>query len=144
MEYCYNYPRPSVTTDCIILQKKENQWNILLIERAADPFKGSWALPGGFLEMQETLEQCAARELEEETGLTDIALWQVHAFSALHRDPRGRTISILFWGIAKDHQHAKAGDDAKNLQWFSVNKLPSLAFDHDHVVATALDKIKLP
>jgi len=144
MSYCYEYPRPALTSDCAILTKKDEQWFILLIERGDVPYKGFWALPGGFLEMDETLEQCALRELYEETGLNDIHLQQVHTFSDLERDPRGRTVSVLFYGIA-DHNEIKpkAGDDAKNISWFPLNELPIMAFDHQLVIDVLLKKVDL-
>ena len=143
-DYCYQYPRPAVTTDCLIFSRKNNTWHLLLIERAGVPYKGFWALPGGFLEMDETLEQCAHRELQEETGLTDIKLEQWRAFSDPDRDPRGRTISVVFYGFADaDDRKMKAGDDARKAKWFPVNDLPHLAFDHQTVIRMALDSISL-
>src|SRR5271157_1822869 len=144
MNYSYEFPRPAVTADCAIFTKKNNSWYILLIERKNMPFKGFWALPGGFLEMDETLEQCAQRELFEETGLRDIHLKQVHAFSDLERDPRGRTVTVLFYGFA-DYSEVKpkAGDDAKNINWFPLDELPHLAFDHQLIIDTVLKKIEL-
>lgn len=145
MSYCYEYPRPALTVDCAVLSKKDNLWHILLIERKAPPYKGFWALPGGFLDMTETLEECARRELYEETGLTDIMLEQVHTFSGLDRDPRGRTVSVLFYGIAYDESiRPIAGDDAQKAQWFPLTDLPHLAFDHQLVIDTLLKKTKLP
>jgi 8-oxo-dGTP diphosphatase len=144
MKYSYEYPRPAVTGDSAVLTKKDNRWLILLIERKDVPYKGFWALPGGFLEMNETLEQCAQRELMEETSLKDIHLQQVHTFSDLERDPRGRTISVLFYGFADyDEVKPEAGDDAKNTQWFPLDELPHLAFDHQLVIDILLKKIEL-
>jgi 8-oxo-dGTP diphosphatase len=144
MKYCYEYPRPAVTADCAVITKKDNRWLILLIERKDLPYKGFWALPGGFLEMDETLEQCACRELLEETSISDVHLLQVHTFSDLERDPRGRTVSVLFYGYA-DYAETKpkAGDDAKNVSWFPLDELPHLAFDHQLVIDTLLKKIEL-
>jgi len=99
MSFTYKYPRPCVTTDCLIFRKIGCNWCLLLIERGNEPFKGCWALPGGFLEMEEDLETCAARELQEETGLTGIELHQLYAFGAPNRDPRHRTISVAYWGV---------------------------------------------
>ncbi len=110
----------------------------MLIRRDRPPYEGEWALPGGFVDMDETLEEAIARELEEETSLSGIDLQQLHAFSAIDRDPRGRTVSVVFWGILQNDQQAKAGDDARDAAWFEISKLPELAFDHKEVVETAI------
>lgn len=138
MSYIYEYPRPCVTTDCLIFRKIDSVWHLLLIERNNEPFKGCWALPGGFLEMDEDLETCAARELQEETGLTGIELHQLYAFGEPNRDPRHRTISIAHWGIDTSQQEAVGSDDAAKAQWFALDKLPSLAFDHAEAIKKAL------
>jgi 8-oxo-dGTP diphosphatase len=138
--YTYQYPRPTVTVDIIVLRK--NMTEILLIKRLNPPFEGNWALPGGFLDMNETLEEAAVRELKEETGLSGISLQQLHAFSALDRDPRHRTISVVFYGIlAGNHADAVAGSDAKEAKWFNLNHLPPLAFDHDYILEIAFEKL---
>ncbi len=144
MSFTYDYPRPCVTADCLIFKKIGSVWSLLLIERANEPFKGYWALPGGFLEMDEELETCAARELQEETGLTGIELHQLHAFGAPNRDPRHRTISIAFWGFDETSQQAVGSDDAAKAQWFALDKLPYLAFDHELIIGKALsnDEVK--
>lgn len=141
--YCYEYPRPCVTTDSLIFRKINNSWHILLIERGNNPFKGCWALPGGFVEMDEDLDAAAARELQEETHLEDIDLHQLYAFGAPDRDPRHRTITIAYWGIDNSEKTATAGDDAANLQWFALENLPPLAFDHDKIIAKAIETISL-
>ena len=138
MSYTYDYPRPCVTTDCLIFRKIDSVWSLLLIERGNEPYKGCWALPGGFLEMEEDLETCAARELQEETGLTGISLHQLCAFGAPNRDPRHRTISIAFWGIDDSQQQALGSDDAVKAQWFALDNLPRLAFDHELIIQKAL------
>ena len=140
MSFTYNYPRPCVTTDCLIFRKIGDIWHVLLIERGNEPFKGCWALPGGFLEMEEDLDTCAARELQEETGLTGIELHQLYAFGAPNRDPRHRTISVAYWGIDNSEQQAVGSDDAAEAQWFALEKLPSLAFDHEKILQKALSK----
>lgn len=141
--YSYEYPRPCVTADVLIFRKISNVWHVLLIERGNAPFKGCWALPGGFVEMDEDLDAAAARELQEETHLEGIELHQLYAFGAPDRDPRHRTITIAYWGIDNSEKSATAGDDAANLQWFALEKLPPLAFDHDKIIAKALDTITL-
>lgn len=138
MSFTYKYPRPCVTTDCLIFRKIRNNWHLLLIERGNEPFKGCWALPGGFLEMEEDLDTCAARELQEETGLTGIELHQFYAFGAPNRDPRHRTISVAYWGVDNSEQQAVGNDDAAKAQWFALEKLPSLAFDHELILQKAL------
>ena len=111
---------------------------MLLIERGNEPFKGYWALPGGFLELEEDLDTCAARELQEETGLTGIELHQLYAFGAPNRDPRHRTISVAYWGVDYTEREAVGSDDAVKAQWFALDKLPSLAFDHEQILQKAL------
>lgn len=134
MTYTYNYPRPAVTADIIILKKSDNQLFVLFIERKHPPFEGMWALPGGFLEMDETLEDAALRELREETGITGIELKQFHTFSKVNRDPRHRTITTVFIGFADDNVSPLAADDAANVKWFPFDELPPLAFDHEEVM----------
>jgi len=135
MTYCYEYPRPAVTADIIVIKTIDDQSEVLLIERKHPPFEGMWALPGGFLEMDETLEEAALRELEEETGITGVTLDQFHTFSKVDRDPRHRTITTVFIGSADENTATpKAGDDAANVQWFQINHLPPLAFDHGEVM----------
>jgi 8-oxo-dGTP diphosphatase len=134
MTYTYNYPRAAVTADIIILKKSIDQQFVLLIERKHPPFEGMWALPGGFLEMDETLEEAALRELQEETGITGVELRQFHTFSKVNRDPRHRTITTVFIGYTNDNISIEAGDDAAKAQWFSMDKLPPLAFDHAEVM----------
>ncbi len=139
-EYTYKYPRPALTVDIIITRIKNDVAEILLIQRLNPPFKDSWAFPGGFVDMNETLEQAAVRELQEETGLVDIKIKQFKAYSAVNRDPRGRTVSVIFTGVANDNAKIKAGDDAKNAAWFNIEQLPPLAFDHNEIVMEALKK----
>lgn len=144
MSYTYKYPRPAVTVDAVIFKKESGLWSILLIRRGNDPFKGMWALPGGFIEMDETLEEAMVRELEEETGLTNIELTQLHTFSNVNRDPRHRTISTVFTGITASAGHdARAGDDASEVKWIEITHLPDLAFDHQEVIAMAVKQLEL-
>ena len=135
MTFTYNYPRPAVTADIIILKTINNDLSVLLIERKHPPFEGMWALPGGFMDMDETLEDTALRELHEETGITGIQLEQFHTFSKVNRDPRHRTITTVFIGYSGDNTATpKAGDDAANVQLFAIDNLPPLAFDHKEVM----------
>ena len=141
MSYSYDYPRPAVTADIIILKESNNQTFVLLIERKHPPFEGMWALPGGFLEMDETLEETALRELHEETGIKGIELKQFHTFSKVNRDPRHRTITTVFIGYAdKKTATPEAGDDAAKAEWFALDKLPTLAFDHGMVMEMVKEK----
>lgn len=141
MSFTYKYPHPAVTTDCVILTFHEDQLKILLIRRGIEPFKGSWALPGGFLRMDESAEEGALRELKEETGVTGCMIKQFHTFSAPGRDPRERVITIAFYALMK-WQKAIGADDAEFADWLPVNMLPPLAFDHKEIIRFALEAIK--
>ena len=140
MPYSYEYPRPAVTVDSLIFNIEPHiGLEVLLIERAKAPFKDNWAIPGGFVDMDEDLIIAAKRELEEETGMHLDMLEEVGAFAEPDRDPRGRVISIAFWGIAKKASHQlEAADDAKNYCWKNISTLPKLAFDHGAIIETAL------
>ena len=141
MSYCYDYPRPAVTADIIILKRVDDKQFVLLIERKHPPFEGMWALPGGFLDMNETLEEAALRELLEETGISGVELKQFHTFSKVNRDPRHRTITTVFIGYAdKKTAMPEAGDDAAKAEWFALDKLPPLAFDHGMVMEMIKEK----
>ena len=137
MTYTYPFPRPSVTVDIIIFRIYENEPEVLLIRRTNEPFKGKWALPGGFVDEDEPLENAAVRELKEETGLNGILLTQMHTFGNPGRDPRGHTVSVVYVGYLPLGSKTKAGDDASEAEWFMVNELPELAFDHDSVIDMA-------
>ncbi len=143
MSYTYKYTRPAVTVDMLVFKKTTEGLQLLLIQRDRNPFQGFWAIPGGFMDMDETLEAAAQRELKEETGLQNIVLQQLKAYSTINRDPRHRTVSVAFTGFLTDNQSVKAGDDAQNAQWFPIHNLPPLAFDHARIVADALTKINL-
>ena len=143
MIYTYAYPRPAVTVDIIVLKNFDAHPEILLIERKNEPFKNMWALPGGFVDKDEDIETAAYRELKEETSIEDINLSQLHTFGKPGRDPRGHTISVVHTGFLKNNnQKIQAGDDAKNLQWFSVDQLPELAFDHQEIIHYVLENTK--
>ncbi len=142
LKYCYQYPHPAVTADCVIFSYDGNDIKVLLIQRGNDPYKGKWAFPGGFMNIDETAEQCAIRELKEETGLKDVVLEQFFTFTNINRDPRERVISIAFMGIAKSSE-IKGNDDAIDARWFSLNKIPDLAFDHDLILKKALEKTNI-
>ena len=133
MVYSYDYPRPAVTADCIVMTR-ETDPKVLLIERGHEPFIGCWAFPGGFMNMDETTEQCAIRELEEETGLKITDIQQLGAYSKVDRDPRGRTITVAYLAFVDKPLPVKGQDDAAKAQWFSVKELPKLAFDHEEIL----------
>lgn len=135
MSYTYKYPRPAVTTDAIIICKENGEFYILFIERGIDPFKGYWALPGGFVEIGEELEVACARELKEETKIECVELEQFATIGTVGRDPRGRTISVVYWAIVDNMLEVKSGDDASNACWFKLTELPLLAFDHSDIIA---------
>ncbi len=136
MDYCYPYPRPAVTVDLLLISNGQPR-KILLIQRLRDPYRDQWALPGGFVDENEDLEAAAYRELIEETGIQDVSLRQFRAYGTPFRDPRGHTVSVVFWaetGIMSPH----ADDDAKDAQWVPIGELPPLAFDHYQIVTDFL------
>ena len=137
LKYHYQYPHPCVTTDCVIFGFDGTKLNVLLIERGIDPFKGRWAFPGGFLKMDETALQGAKRELYEETGLKDAYIHQFHAFSGVDRDPRERVITIAYLAEIDAPIPVKGSDDAARAQWFPLDALPPLAFDHAEILLDA-------
>ena len=132
----------AVTTDCVIFSNEGKEQKLLLVQRRSDPFKGKWALPGGFLEEEETLEAGAKRELQEETGLQVENIKQLRAFGTPGRDPRGRTISIAFFGEVASEEEVKGADDAADARWFNIEDLPELAFDHSEIVKEAREKLQ--
>lgn len=136
MSYTYEYPRPAVTADCVVITK-EYEPKVLLIQRGNEPFKGQWAFPGGFMNMDETTEQCAVRELEEETGLKISEIKQIGAYSKVDRDPRGRTVTVAYLAIIDKPGAVKGLDDAAKAQWFPLSNLPELAFDHEEIMKDA-------
>ena len=139
----YQYPHPAVTADCVIFGFDGSTLNMLLIERDLDPFKGQWALPGGFMKITETIEDCARRELKEETLLEDVYLEQFHVFSTVDRDPRERVVTVAFIGLVrKGEQQIEGGTDADRADWFPIDELPPLAFDHKEIIDLALNYLR--
>ena len=136
--FYYKYPRPSVTADCIVITK-EAEPKVLLIERGDEPFKGCWAFPGGFMNMDENTEQCAIRELEEETGQKVSEVHQIGAYSKVDRDPRGRTVTVAYLAIVDAPMAVSGQDDAAKAQWFPLTALPELAFDHEEIMKDAIN-----
>ena len=141
LKYHYKYPHPSVTTDCVIFGFDGTNLKVLLVERGIEPYKGRWALPGGFMRMDESAEEGALRELKEETGLEGAYIKQFGTFTAPNRDPRERVITIAFYALVK-LQEVKGADDAADARWFDLDKVPSLAFDHDMILRTALIELR--
>ena len=141
MEYTYKYPRPAVTADCVVITK-ESEPKVLLIQRGADPYKGCWAFPGGYMNMDETTEQCAIRELEEETGLKVDTIYQIGAYSKVDWDPRGRTITVAYLAIIDKPVVVIGQDDADKAEWFPLSALPKLAFDHDEIMRDAINLLR--
>lgn len=140
-QYVYRYPHPSVTTDCVIFSFDGTKLKVLLVERGIEPFKGRWALPGGFLKMDESAEEGALRELEEETGYKATTVKQFHTFTDPDRDPRERVITIAYYALVR-MQDVKGADDAADARWFDIDSLPPLAFDHDHILAHAQRELR--
>ena len=139
MAYTYKYPRPAVTADCVVMTR-EAEPKVLLIQRGEEPFKGAWAFPGGFMNMEETTELCAIRELEEETGLHLSDVHQIGAYSKVDRDPRGRTITVAYLAIIDEPVAVTGQDDAAKAKWWPVDALPSLAFDHNEIMSGAVKR----
>jgi 8-oxo-dGTP diphosphatase len=143
MPHTYQYPRAALTVDCVVFGFGAGELKALLIQRAQEPFKGKWALPGGFVRVSETLDNAARRELAEETGLENVFLEQLYTFGTVNRDPRERVVSVAHYALVKLSDHkAKAATDAANAEWFPISKLPKLAFDHPEIVATALARLQ--
>lgn len=147
MPHTYEYPRPAVTVDCVVFGLDDGELKVLLIERDLEPFRGQWALPGGFVREDEDLERAARRELREETGLHDVFLEQLYTFGAVGRDPRCRVISVAYYALVNLAEHqVHAATDARRAAWFAVADVtdgaPTLAFDHADMVAVALERLK--
>lgn len=141
MSHCYEYPRPALTVDCVVFGVHDDGLRVLLIERKEEPFAGSWALPGGFVEIDETTDEAARRELSEETGLKTSYLEQLYTFSAVHRDPRDRVVSVAYYALVKPSS-VQAGSDAANVAWVAISQLPRLAFDHEAILELAISRLR--
>jgi len=142
MGHSYEHPRMAVTVD-VALFTQGDEPEVLLIQRGKPPFEGRWALPGGFVSMDERLVEAAARELGEETGVSGVPLAFFGYFDAIDRDPRGRTLALAFWGrVDKREAALRADDDAADADWFRVTDLPPLAFDHDRIISEALEAFR--
>jgi len=143
MAFTYKYARPALTVDCVVFGIDESDLKVLLIERDLEPFRGKWALPGGFVHVDETLEAAARRELREETGLTKVFLEQLFTFGEVDRDPRERVVTVAYFSLVNlaDHR-VQSATDARDAAWFSASEAQGLAFDHDSIVETALTRLK--
>jgi 8-oxo-dGTP diphosphatase len=143
MNYSYAYPHPAVTTDIVIFSVRDAVLNALLIRRKSAPYKGRWALPGGFVRIDESVDACAVRELEEETGIRDVYLEQLYTFGEPKRDPRERVISVAYFALAPSQGLSlQAGTDAADVAWYAVDELPNLAFDHLEIIETARARLR--
>ena len=139
----YEYPRPALTVDCVVFGFEDKQLKLLLIKRGLEPYKDQWAIPGGFVNMTETLEEAAKRELLEETGVEFSYLEQLQSFSSPKRDPRERVITVAFYALVNSKAyHLKADTDASDAHWFSTDELPKLAFDHAEILEVAINRLR--
>ena len=140
--FCYRYPPPAVTTDVVVFTIRDQRLQLLLIRRGGEPFQGNGALPGGFLEIDEDLESCAKRELEEETGISGVFLEQLYTFGTPGRDPRERVISVIYYALVPSTRlNLKAASDAADAAWYPLDELPELAFDHADIIALARQRL---
>jgi 8-oxo-dGTP diphosphatase len=144
MPYTYEFPRPSLTVDCVVFGlDRQDLLKVMLIQRNLPPFKDQWALPGGFVHLDESLEEAARRELQEETGLENVFLEQLHTFGEVHRDPRDRVITVAYYALVNLWEYRiEAATDASDAAWFAITQLPPLAFEHDKIVQVALNQLK--
>ena len=143
MTHSYEYPRPALTVDCVVFGMDDEDLKVMLIQRDLPPFEGEWALPGGFVHVDETIDEAARRELEEETGLEKVFLEQLYTFGGVDRDPRERVVSVAYYALVNliDHR-VQAATDAREAAWFTANDVPSLAFDHADILAVALERLR--
>lgn len=144
MSYTYTYPRPALTVDCVVFGWDGQDLQVLLVQRGAEPYKGKWALPGGFVQMEEELGAAARRELGEETGMEDMYLEQLYTFGSPDRDPRGRVVTVAYYALVQRHRYAppKAASDAHDARWYHLDAVPDLAFDHAAIMEAALERLK--
>jgi 8-oxo-dGTP diphosphatase len=141
--FTYEYPRPALTVDCVVFGLDADELEVLLIRRGVEPFAGRWALPGGFVHVDETVDEAARRELQEETGLENIYLEQLYTFGALDRDPRERVVTVAYYALVKLSEHnVRATTDAADAAWFAITDMPELAFDHGEIFKVALARLR--
>ncbi len=143
MSFTYNYPHFALTVDAVIFSKSDAGLNVLLIRRAHEPFKDRWAFPGGYVNIDEVIDNAVYRELLEETNMSNVSLKRFDIFDAIDRDPRERTVSVIYYGFINGSKESiKAGDDAKDAKWFPVNNLPELAFDHSIILKKIVEVVQ--
>jgi 8-oxo-dGTP diphosphatase len=143
MAHAYAHPRPALAVDCVVFGFDAAGLEVLLVRRGVEPFAGRWALPGGFVRPDETLEEAARRELEEETGVARVYLEQLYTFGELERDPRERVVSVAYYALVRRAgRDPRGGTDAREAAWFSVGRAPRLAFDHRRILAVALERLR--
>jgi 8-oxo-dGTP diphosphatase len=143
MAHTYEYPRAALTVDCVVFGFDEGDLKLLLIQRDLEPFAGKWALPGGFVRVEESLDEAALRELQEETGVGKVYLEQLYTFGEPKRDPRERVVTVAYYALVKLSDHRiKGATDARNAAWFDINDLPRVAFDHEKIIEAALLRLK--
>jgi 8-oxo-dGTP diphosphatase len=143
MTYSYEYPRAALAVDCVVFGLDERDLKVLLIQRKLPPFQHAWALPGGFVRLDETIDEAAERELREEAGVSDVYLEQLYTFGVLDRDPRERVVTVAYYALAKLGDHRiRAATDAMGVGWFGLDDLPKLAFDHHGIVHQAHDRLR--
>ena len=143
MTFEYEYPRAALTVDCVVFGLDETDLKVLLIQRKLQPFQHAWALPGGFVRVDETLDAAARRELEEEAGVSDVYLEQLYTFGAVDRDPRERVVSVGWYALVKLSDHrVRAATDARAAAWFRIKDLPELAFDHQKILQVAKARLQ--
>ncbi|CAN1210659.1 NrtR DNA-binding winged helix domain-containing protein [Tumidithrix helvetica PCC 7403] len=143
MSYSYKFPRPALTVDCVVFGLDAQDLKVMLIQRAIPPFQGQWALPGGFVRMDETLEEAAMRELREETGIREVFLEQLYTFGNLDRDPRDRVVTVAYYALVNLSEYLiQATTDAREAAWFPITEVPTLAFDHERILSVALARLK--
>jgi 8-oxo-dGTP diphosphatase len=143
MSYSYKYARGALAVDCVVFGFDEGELKVLLIQRGAEPFRGGWALPGGFVRVDESLDEAARRELAEEAGLREVFLEQLYTFGRVDRDPRERVVSVAYFALVKLAAFdTRAATDAADARWFPVSQVPELAFDHGDILAAALTRLK--
>jgi 8-oxo-dGTP diphosphatase len=143
MPYNYEFERPNLAVDCVVFGLDQEDLKVILIQRNLAPYQGKWAIPGGFVHIDESLEDAAGRELREETGIEDVFLEQLYTFGEVDRDPRERVVSVAYYALVNLRDHKiKATTDARDAAWFSVDDIPTLPFDHNKIVEVALKRLK--
>jgi 8-oxo-dGTP diphosphatase len=143
MPHSYEFPRAALTVDCVVFGLDEEDLKVLLIQRDIPPFEGRWALPGGFVRVEESLEDAAKRELAEETGIRNVFLEQLYTFGDVDRDPRERVVTVAYYALVNLQGHAiQATTDARNAAWFALDDIPKLAFDHNRILQTGYERLK--